>query len=180
MASDRAIEKLTKAIWALVVVFGVFFAVIFWLLTSSYLTVRSFEPSTELSSTMEDQSLHSIMRDIRKYNDFHKWSKEKQFAEASVVAIVEYEETETDMKRAVFTEFLKIESNVNFEYSVGDEFSEGSYYPAENEHRGQGMLVFFVGNPPENKMSVSISNERVMSYGNIKLSDLKRIWSEET
>lgn len=100
---------------------------------------------------------------------FHDLPIEKQIAMASVIALARFEPGADGKMKAVFTEFLKKDPDTTIYYSIGDEYTSGSYYPSEGRHHGDGLVVFFVGSPADMRLSMTYTGDRIHSLGDIPL-----------
>ncbi len=101
---------------------------------------------------------------------FFDLSIEEQIAKSSAIALVKYEPTNDGRMQAIIVEYLKIQPGTEIRYAVGDEFRDSSYYPNENEKRGDGAVIFFSGSPATMKLSTSVYGDRVTGLNDIPLA----------
>jgi hypothetical protein len=111
---------------------------------------------------------------FEKYNDFDKWPVEKKFEEASVVILAKFER-DGNRYKCVVSEILKKAPNTSFFYKVGDEYQDGSFYPKDGERRGDGQIVFFVGNPAQMKYACSFYGDRISAFGDMPFEELRKL-----
>lgn len=105
---------------------------------------------------------------------FHKLPLEEKIEQASVIALVRYEDTSGPKVRAVIDEFLKKNPSSKIHYDVEDEYTYGSYYPEDGVERGDGLVVFFTGSPATMKYSTTYDDSRVLGLSNIPINLLKK------
>ena len=104
---------------------------------------------------------------------FYELSSEEQIKTASVIFLTKYEPAQDGKVKAVVSQILKKDDNVTFHYKIGDEFAPSSYYPRENTSYGDGLVVFFAGSPPSQKMSMSYEGDRIRSLGDMPIELFK-------
>jgi co-chaperonin GroES (HSP10) len=104
---------------------------------------------------------------------FYELSSDEQIQTATVIVLAKYEPEQDGKVKAVISQFLKKDDNVTFHYKIGDEFVSASYYPRENTSYGDGLVVFFAGNPPSQKMSMSYEGHRIRSLGDMPMELFK-------
>jgi len=164
----RAIRRLTFAVWALTAVMAGFLAIylIAYIpgLSPSFATVASTESVSPAAPPKVDP-LYA--------NNFYQWPVEKQIAAASVVALAKYQK-DGDRTKCVVSEILKQAPDTKFYYNVGDEFPQCSHYPKAGEDRGDGQVVFFVGNPAQFRFSSAIRGNRISGLGDMPVDLLKK------
>lgn len=88
---------------------------------------------------------------------------EDAIAESSVVAVLTYEQ-DGDRYKAVLSEVLKKAPDASFDYQVGDEIKERSFESKNGESRGDGMVMFLAGSPPNFRRGVSIFDDRIHAF----------------
>jgi hypothetical protein len=123
-------------------------------------------PSSEVASESIDSLPHQ--------KQFHELSTDEQIKTASVILLTKHVPTSTGKVKAVITQFIKKDENITFYYKIGDELESSSYYPRENTIYGDGRVVFFAGNPPREKMSMTYTGDRVGGLGDMPLEILKK------
>jgi co-chaperonin GroES (HSP10) len=104
---------------------------------------------------------------------FYELSSDEQIQTATVIVLAKYEPEQDGKVKAVISQFLKKDDNVTFHYKIGDELVSASYYPRENTSYGDGLVVFFAGNPPSQKMSMSYEGHRIRSLGDMPMELFK-------
>jgi hypothetical protein len=105
---------------------------------------------------------------------FHRLPLEEQIRTASVIALARYEPAPDGRRKAIIKEFLKKDSGTVLYYKEGDEYSSASFYPEQGVHRGDGLIIFFVGSPADMRMSMSFSGDRIRGLGDIPVELFKR------
>ena len=156
----RAIRRLTIAVWALTVVMVAFLAM--------YLIayIPALSPSFTSVEAPPSQAPAIPSRFDTQVTNFHDWPLEKQITTASVIALARYEK-DGDRTKCVISEILKQAPGTKFYYNVGDEYRQCSHYPKPNEDRGDGQVMFFLGNPAEFRFSTSFRGDRLTGLGDI-------------
>jgi hypothetical protein len=167
-------------------VFGAGFAISFILIWygASYLAlpmlldsvaereISSFRPEVGTNSRPPESS---ITGDAQKPSvSFHEMHLEDQIKQSSVIALAKFEPSPDGKIRAIIKEFLKKEPNVQIYYNIGDEYSAASYYPSENEIRGDGVVIFFVGSPASMRKFVTYAGERILGLADLPLELFKK------
>lgn len=137
-----------------------------------------FERATSHSPAGDSTSPTSITRhtDIpsEQGTPFHELTLEEQIKQSSVIALAKYERAHDGKMKAILTEFLKKEPNVTIFYNIGDEHSPSSYYAKDNTRYGDGIVIFFMGNPASMRMSMSYSGDRLHSLGDMPIELLRK------
>jgi len=101
-------------------------------------------------------------------------SLEDAIAESSVIALLRYER-EGNRYKAVLSEVLRRAPDASFNYQVGDEVKENSYEPKIGENRGDGMVVFFAGAPPNYRRGVSIFDDKILAFDAMPLPRFREL-----
>ncbi len=104
---------------------------------------------------------------------FYELTSDEQIKTASVIILAKYEPAQDGKVKAVVSRILKKDDNVIFHYKIGDELTSASYYPRENTSYGDGLVIFFAGSPPSQKMSMSYEGDRIRSLGDMPLELFK-------
>ena len=104
---------------------------------------------------------------------FYELSSDEQIKTASVIILTKYEPVQDGKVKAVVSQILKKDDNVTFHYKIGDELASSSYYPRENTSYGDGLVVFFTGSPPMQKMSMPYEGDRIRSLGDMPIELFK-------
>ena len=166
----RALRRLTIAVWALTGIMAVLVAMYLALYVASYIPwlTESSSPSGRSVSVREPPA-----KVIAQFEDFYAQPPEKQIAAASVIAIVRYQK-DGERSKCLISEILKQTPGVKFYYKVGDELVHCSHYPKAGENRGDGQVVFFVGDPAQFRFSSSFHGERLGGLGDMPLDLLRK------
>ena len=135
-------------------------------------TVESF--GSEVSIPGHENSEKDFERFENKFEkQFYELSPEEQIARASVIVLAEYEPSSDGKMKAVIKEFLKRDEGITFYYELGDEHPSSSYYPKEDTKYGNGLIIFFEGNPASMRQSLSYYGDRINSLGDMPLELFK-------
>jgi hypothetical protein len=164
----RALRRLTIAVWALTAVFAVF--------VGMYLVAYIPTLSITSSSPREPQPPGGAAvpsRPTVQHENFHELPLEKKIEAASVIAIAKYQK-EGDRNKCIISEILRQVPDTKFYYKVGDEFRQCSHYLKPGEDRGDGQLMFFVGNPAGFRYSSSFRGERLPGLGDMPFDLLRK------
>ena len=129
-----------------------------------------------LSSSNEHAPSQTTISQPQK--QFYELSPEEQIKTASVIIITKYEPAKDGKVKAIVSQILKKDDNVTFHYKIGDELTSSSYYPKEKTSYGDGLVVFFAGNPPMQKMSMSYEGDRIRSLGDMPIELFKNKCNE--
>jgi hypothetical protein len=105
---------------------------------------------------------------------FHELSVEEQIQKASVIALARFEKADDGKMKAIIKEFLKKDPNVVIHYNIGDEYPSWSYYPSDNNNRGDGAVIFFVGSPATMQMSVGYTGDRISGLADLPVELFKK------
>ena len=149
--------------------------VLAWFAFSHYYIsqVRHSEKSYEINTTPEGlpkPKNQPKTDDFEKNSkNFHELTIEEKIQKASVIALAKYEKAEDGKMKAIITEFLKKNVNTEIYYKISDEFSDMSYYPKEKESHGDGLVIFFVGNPAKNVSGMSYYGDRITGLSDIPI-----------
>jgi hypothetical protein len=162
----RALRRLTIAVWALTGVMTVFVG----MYLIAYLPWISFSGSTP-SETQSSPA--AFPKSEPQYENFYALPLEKQIDAASVIAIAKYQQ-DGERNKCMISEILKVAPGTKFYYNVGDEFRQCSHYRKPGEERGDGQLMFFVGNPAEFRYSSSFRGDRVGGLGDMPFELLRK------
>ena len=76
---------------------------------------------------------------------FNELSIEGQIAEATVIALIDYERAEDGRMMAIIREFLKLKSGTKIGFEIGEEYPEASHYPRSYLRMGDGLVILFTG-----------------------------------
>jgi hypothetical protein len=176
-STERAIGRLTIAVWAVAILLA-FHAMLAVLNLTTSQSVRATIPAgwtlpgAGPPTITEDNISSSRYASEKEFNGFPDWPLDRQIKAATVIAIVKYVK-DGDRHKAVFSEFLKKDPGLNFYYKVGDEWERGGFYAREGVSRGDGQIVFFTGNPPFMKYGCSMHGTRILSFGDMPLETLR-------
>lgn len=179
---EKAINRMTIAIWS--VFFALFLiavpsllmvispGTIFGLLENSDITVTESEfgpTSIPKSATFIDES----------HNEFFQLSVDQKIEMASVIVLVKYVPSDNGLTRAIIQSVLKKAPGTVFNFDVGDEYRQSSFYPGEDGHRSDGQIIFFLGNPAQMRYATSYKGDRIRSLGNIPIELFKQKCADE-
>ena len=167
-AVARAVRRLTIAVWALTTVLAVLLGMYF-VAYIPFLSMMGESPSEPRPTS--GPSTVSKLTD--RYNKFYEWPPEKQIDAASVIALAKYQKNGDRMK-CIISEILKKAPETKFYYNVGDEYGQCSHYLRPGEDRGDGQIMFFVGNPAEFRFSTSLRGDRLSGLGDMPIDLLKK------
>ena len=177
---EKSIRRLTMAIWV------VAFALIANFLLSAYPLafpdkyIQRFSNATadnfrsEISIPDHESSEEGFTRFEKQFEkQFYELSPEEQIARASVIVLAEYEPSPDGKMKAILKEFLKRDEGITFYYDLDDEYPSSSYYPKEDTRYGNGLIIFFEGNPASMRQSLSYRGDRISSLGDMPLELFK-------
>ena len=166
LATAKALRRLTVAVWALVLVVAL----------TAALYVVAYVPwlMSMWSGPGSDQPrAGGAYRSITPHERFHEYSIDEKIAASSVIVIAKHAK-EGEKLKCVISEVLKHSPDTAFHYKVGDEYPECSRYPRPNVSYGDGMLMFFTGNPAQHRYSTSIFEDRLSGVGDMPVELLRR------
>lgn len=164
---DSAIRRLTVAVWILIalVIINICISLLgalFPLATAKRLAVST--PETFSSS----------LAPLEEYNNFSDWPLKKQIENATVIAVIRYEK-DGDRFKAIISEILKQDPNVDFHYKVGDEYSLAGFVPREGTTYGDGSIIFFTGTHALMRYGCDLFGDRIAAFGDMSLDVLKQL-----
>jgi hypothetical protein len=163
-----AIGKLTKAVWALVIV------------TALNLLWNALYPTLIRPHLLPvAESFTWQHADEQKYNDFDQWPLQKQINTASVIALAKFQK-QGDRYKCVISEILKRTPNTDFYYKVGDEFQFPGGNAGPQTQYGDGEVIFFTGSPATFRLSTTYNGDRISALGDIPLDRLRQLAKEPT
>lgn len=96
-----------------------------------------------------------------------------QIKMASAIAVARFEPAPDGRMKAVIKEFLKLEPNAHINYKVGEEYPSASFYPQKDSRQGDGVVIFFTGEPGMMRMSMSFSGGRISGLGDLPMRLLR-------
>lgn len=163
-----AVRRLTLAVWTLTGVLAVFVGM-YLVAYIPYFTIGSRANETRPSEV----SSSGAPAFVDGFEKFYELPIEKQIEAASVIAVARYQR-EGDRMKCVITELLKQVPNTKFYYSVGDEYRQCSHYSKPGEDRGDGQIMFFVGNPAQFRYSSSFRGDRLTGLGDMPVDLLRK------
>ena len=125
-------------------------------------------------SLSSDKSIGGIQQnnsfpDIDNQKPFHGLPVDEQIKKASVILITKYIPGSDGQVKAIIKKILKKDEGVSFKYDVGDEIPSSSYFPRKNTLYGDGTVVFYVGNPPSRRLSVTYQDDRIGGLGDMPI-----------
>jgi hypothetical protein len=168
----RALRHLTIAVWALTAVLAVFVG----MYLVAFLPAFAFFSS---SAGKAKSSPAALSKSETRYSDISELPLGKRIEASSVILIAKYQK-DGDRNKCVISEILKLVPETKFQYNIGDEFQHCSHYPKSDENRGDGQLVFFVGNPAEYRYASMIYGGSLSGFGNMPIDLLRKQISDET
>ena len=166
--TSRSLNKLTIAVWALVIV---------TVAQLSFSAVALFFPSVvtkRWNGAMLDRTGPSEPVRFDEFNNFHDWPVEKQIQAASLIAIGKYQKS-GDTLKCIISEILKQKSDTAFYYKVGEEFPHGNIHIQNNTKYGDGQIMFFTGSPASFRYSCSFTGDRIGGLGDMPMSKLREL-----
>jgi hypothetical protein len=108
------------------------------------------------------------------FEQFHNLSLDQKIDVASAIAIGTFQEAEDGRHKAIITEFLKKEPNIDLYYNVGDEYPHMSSYPNERGDKSeQSFILFFAGNPPMMRTGMTYHGDRISGLNDIPVKLLR-------
>jgi hypothetical protein len=164
----RALRRLTIAVWALTAVLAVFVGM-YLLAYIPYFSVMADSSSERQPSTGPSGASKLTER----FEKFYELPPEKQIEAASVIALAKYQK-DGDRMKCVISEILKKAPETKFYYKVGDEYGQCSHYMKPGEDRGDGQIMFFVGNPAQFRFSASFRGDRLTGLGDMPVDVLRK------
>jgi hypothetical protein len=167
----RAVRRLTVAVWSLSAMLGLFFLLYAWSFWSSSSAISRISTQTTWGPPPDIEGVQPPKDPLPASSvpeNLYDLPLEQQIKWASAMAIGRYVR-DGDRYKCIIAEVLKVSPGVTFHYKLGDEYRECSYYPRENESRGDGVVLYFVGNPATFRLSTSFSGDRVRSLGDMPL-----------
>ena len=156
----RALRRLTTAVWALTIVVAAFVGLYL------ALPIASLTWSSSKQHGEEPAASAPVIESLARQPDFPAMPLEKQIDAATVIAIAKYEKV-GERNKCVLTEILKQSPGTKFYFKVGDELHHCSHDIKPNETRGDGQVIFFVGNPADFRLSTSFYADRLGGLGNM-------------
>jgi hypothetical protein len=170
MDTSRKLDRLTTAVWVLVVIS------VLNLLATVYSLWPHLAQTVALSGTTTDAPIQATPTADRHAN-FHDWPLDKQIQGASVIALARHR-VEKDQVKTVFAEVLKQTPGTTFHYMVGDEWR--THQPVRpNTSYGEGKVMFFVGSPAQFRFSTTYHNGRLIGFGDMTLDTLRKMIREQ-
>jgi hypothetical protein len=116
---------------------------------------------------------HSFSQDFIPPEIWHEMPIEERIDKSSTIALARYEQGQDGRMQAIIKEFLKKDPDTTIYYDIGDEYSNSSYYPKDDIHHGDGVIIFFTGNPAQMRMSMSYSGNRIHSLADMPIELLR-------
>lgn len=116
---------------------------------------------------------HSFSQDFIPPEMWHEMPIEERIEKSSVIALARYEKGQDGRMQAIIKEFLKKDPDTSIYYDIGDEYTNSSYYPKDDTHYGDGVIIFFTGDPAQMRMSMSYSGNRIHSLADMPIELLR-------
>ena len=123
---------------------------------------------------MESRTSAPVIESFARHPDFHAMPLEKQIEAAERDRHREAYERVGERNKCVLAEILKQSPGTKFYFNVGDELRQCSHDVKPNETRGDGQLMFFVGNPADLRLSTSFFGDRFGGLGNMPVDLLRK------
>jgi hypothetical protein len=166
----KAVRRLTWAVWCLIVLSIVMYAVP-WI---SYLRFRITDGPSDPTAAADSPT--TLASEPEFDNDFHARPPEEKIRRATVILVTQIQR-EPGKHKEVIREIVKHSPNVRFYYQVGDEYERISHAPAPDctDCEGQGQVVFLIGNPALMALSYSYRNDRIEGMGGMSLTELRQL-----
>ena len=164
----RAVRRLTIAVWALTAVLAVFVGMYLVAYIPYFSAMGSPSDEPRPSGGISAPSVF-----VDRYENFYEWPLEKQIDAASVIALAKYQK-DGDRMKCVLSEILKQAPDTKFYYNIGDEFRQCSHYSKAGESRGDGQIIFFVGNPAQMRYSSTFRGDRLTGLGDMPFDLLRK------
>jgi len=94
---------------------------------------------------------------------------DEQIKVSSVIMLVKFIPSRVGKTKAVITEFIKKDQDIEFYYDIGNEHPPSSFYPNKDYQYGDGRIVFFTGSPPIMTLSTTYFGDRITSLGDMPI-----------
>lgn len=143
---------------------AVAFVIVGWLAVTLLFT-SDFGPKEGVSYSLNPP----VGADPGYVSNFGELSIEEKIEKSTVIALARFEPSADGRVKAVFSEFLKRNPDTEFYYKIGDEYPSAAYYPKEHVNYGDGLVIFFVGSPARDQMSMSYSGNRIRGLADIPI-----------
>ena len=170
-AIARAIRRLTLAVWTLVALVAVHLAMYLSVYIPALMNTSWDGPFVSKASPKDSPPRQP-------YKDLSELPPEEAIRESSVILLTKFK-AEGGKGTCEITEILKHAPDVRFYYAVGDEMRFCSYDPNDGSDHGTGQLVFLVGNPAEFRLSTTYFGDRVSTFGDMPIEQLRKIIAEQ-
>jgi hypothetical protein len=167
-STARSINKLTIAVWALVIItaaqltFSALALLFPSFVTRRWLQTGPHEIGSSVSSSPEE------------FNNFYDWPVEKKIESASLIAIGKYQKS-GDTLKCVISEILKQRPGTLFYYKVGDEYPNGNMHIHVDTKYGDGQIMFFTGSPAGFRYGCSFTGERIGGLGDMPMPQFREL-----
>lgn len=127
----------------------------------------------KIRETSSYQSKHTTERQEKPKN-FYQLSVDEKIEMASAIAIGKFQDAEEGLQKAVISEFLKKDPDLEIYYDIGDELPFMSSYQIKSfDKSGLNFIVFFTGNPPIMKSGMTYEGERIRGLNDIPIKLLR-------
>jgi hypothetical protein len=134
------------------------------------------ESDVNISEANSHRSIYTA-EEREKIDNFYQLSVDEKVELASAIAIGSFQEAEDGLQRAIITEFLKKDPDIDLYYDVGDEYASMSSYPNEHEYSydksEHNFIVFFAGNPPMMRTGTTYHGDRISGLNDIPVKLLR-------
>jgi hypothetical protein len=167
-STARSVNRLTIAVWALVIVTAAQLLFSVLALFFPALITKRWNAAT-LDRIGPSEPVRT-----EEFNSFHDWPVEKQIEASSVIAIGKYQKS-GDTLKCIISEILKQKPNTAFYYKVGDEFRFGNVHIRDNTNYGDGQILIFTGSPASFRYACGFTGDRIGGMGDMPLSELREL-----
>jgi len=170
----RTVRRQTVAIWGLVVVLVLAFAMP-WL---TYYLQRWANPAPD-GSPMAGGEGADFRSDEAFDNDFHARPVEEKIRRATAILRTEVD-TSGPEPRELVAEIVKLKPGVRLYYRVGDVYERPSHLTSEacQDCGDRGRVVFMLGNPATMAYAVTFQGDRLAALGHLSLETLRKLAGE--
>ncbi|MFM9841996.1 MAG: hypothetical protein ACKVOI_03405 [Dongiaceae bacterium] len=160
----RAIQRLTIAVWAFVIVFAVYVC----LYAAGTL---SFTQSGNEAPRVSDLATGDWPEEVKEFFDA---SVEQKIREATVVVLARYQKDGSKLHCPI-SEILKHAPGIRFEFKVGDEFGWCNHEIEPGTEYGDGQIIYFQGNPARPRFATTFSGDRLNDMGSTPIELIREM-----
>lgn len=150
----HALRRLTKAVWALVVVFAAFVV----------LYAAGMFLSTPSGDLAPQTSRHESIDIPIEARDFLDAPIEEKIRESTVIVLARHQSDGSHLRCSV-SEILKHAPGIEFNFKVGDDLQWCDHDIEPDTTYGDGQIIFFQGNPARPRFSTTFEGDRLNDMG---------------